>query len=221
MKKITILIFTASLAGCTTFPEYALEPFEESYWDNRDLVNVSPADFRFEFSKAKGECNVQAYSHQIPSPSCSTIPASSCIGLTGFALGLCLGQQPYQTCDYSSVNAAKNAQDEIFKNCMIAKGWSMLWKKGQGTDNSGGLFEKISDNGNIEFYLKPTSIIQESAQTKAIVRMINKTEQQKSYQGYLIFDKNDNTFRFDDAPKQAIPKGSAAELVFKRIEDLK
>jgi hypothetical protein len=127
MRKRLLLgatIVMVMLLGCTTYEKHTLEPLGANYYVNRSLQKMPEADFQLMLSKAKGECKVEAYKLQIPSPSCSTIPAPNCDGLSGFALGFCRGQQPYQTCDYSSVNAAKEAQSEIFKNCMIAKEWS-------------------------------------------------------------------------------------------------
>jgi hypothetical protein len=210
------------LSGCTIYEKYTLEPLGASYDVNRSLPKMPEADFQLMHSKAKGECKVEAYKLQIPSPSCSTIPAPSCDGLSGFALGFCRGQQPYQTCDYSSVNAAKEAQSEIFKNCMVVKGWSTEWVKGEGANTSGGVFEKIAstNDGVSDFYLKPDSIVTDGNYIKAIIRSVNKSNPMKSYQGYWVYSKKENWFRVDEGPKTQVPPDSAAKLILNRINEL-
>jgi hypothetical protein len=222
MQK-TLLLCAMILAGCTTYEKHTLEPLGYSYYFNPALKNLSESEFQYEFSKVKGECKMEAYKLQIPSPSCSTIPAPNCTGLTGFALGLCQGQQPYQKCDYSSVNAAEAAQTEIYENCLTAKGWDTAWKNGAGTNTSGGLFEKIgsTNDGVSDIYLKPDSIIKEGDEFKGIVRNINKYNARKSYQGYWVFNEKENWFKVDNGEKTKIPEGSAAELILNRIEELK
>jgi hypothetical protein len=63
----------------------------------------------------------------IPAPSCSPIPPPP------------TSTNPYyvspggalfkQTCDYSSVNLAKEQQNEYFSSCMGVKGWQKVWHK--------------------------------------------------------------------------------------------
>lgn len=215
-------LFATMFSGCTTFEKYTLEPLGANYYVNPGLPKMPDADLQLVLSKEKGECNVEAYKLQIPSPSCSTIPAPSCVGLTGFALGLCRGQQPYQTCNYSSVNAAKEAQTEIFKNCMIAKGWSNEWIKGEGADTSGGIFEKIAstNDGVSDFYLKPDSIVTDGNHIKAIIRNVNKLNPKKSYQGYWVYSKKENWFKLDDGLKTQVTPDSVAKLILNRINEL-
>lgn len=223
MKKALVFILPIFILGCTKFTKETLPPLRENVYSNPAFLGLPRADQNLELSKAKGNCNVEAYKLQIPSPSCSTMPAPNCAGLTGFAQGFCRGQQPYQKCDYSSVNAAKAAQVEIFNNCMIASGWLLSWENGKGFDVSGGVFEKIARNDEIgaDFYLKTDSIINEGNEIKAIVRTSYKADPKKSYQGYWTFYINENKFRVDNDEKRIISPTSGARLVLNRIEELK
>lgn len=135
--------FIASLiliAGCVNSPSSVTDPNAapskpagEWLWTNPELYalsksgDLSQAELDHAFTLSKNKCKIQALQVSIPSPSCSTIPAPNCSGMTGFALGMCLSQRPTQQCNYSSVNAAEEAQVEIFESCLGIEGWEKEW----------------------------------------------------------------------------------------------
>ena len=82
----------------------------------------------YRFIKTKNTCKIDSLKVPIPSPSCYVVPAPDCSYYNGFARGACMAQDPREVCDYSSVNTAKNAQNEIFEACMQLEGWIKVWK---------------------------------------------------------------------------------------------
>ena len=46
--------------------------------------------------------------------------------MTGFAAGFCKSYTPKPRCDYTSVHAAKDAQDRVYGSCMKLKGWDVV-----------------------------------------------------------------------------------------------
>lgn len=138
MYKIIGIIFSLWLYGCSaaagtekqlpvTKPKLVWT-HEKLYGEARS-GKLDWAAVDHQFLVDSNVCKVQGLQVPIPAPSCSTTPAPDCSGQTGLALGLCRGQMPYQKCDYSSVNAAKEAQAQIQDSCMKIKGWTLTEEK--------------------------------------------------------------------------------------------
>ena len=129
MKKI-LTIVALLISGCANQP---LQPKGEFKWENDILYSeleagkVTPEQIKHKFVIAKNTCRIDALKVPIPSPSCTQPPRQDCTGQTGFALGFCQGYTPGPECDYSSVKAAKAAQEEIFESCMSLSGWIKIW----------------------------------------------------------------------------------------------
>lgn len=123
---IKFVLFFLFLTGCVSTPR---EPEFQYVYRNAALRaqiesgSLSSVEYDNLFYRAVSTCQIQAFQIPIPSPSCSTIPAPDCTGLVGFALGMCRSQLPTQRCDYSSVNAARFAQEQVLLNCMRLQGW--------------------------------------------------------------------------------------------------
>ncbi|WP_297533011.1 hypothetical protein [Thalassolituus sp.] len=75
---------------------------------------------------ADSVCEIEALKIPIPSPSCTQPPRQDCSGMTGFAAGFCKSYTPKPRCDYTSVHAAKDAQDRVYGSCMKLKGWDVV-----------------------------------------------------------------------------------------------
>ncbi len=218
MKKVSILIISLLVVGCaTTYKTYQFGPLTNSYWNNYSLTDLPATEYQLEFSKTKGECNVEAYKLQVPSPSCVQPPKANCTGKTGFALGFCQSYTPPMKCDYSAVNIATAARNEIFTNCMISKGWQLEKKSGPGSDSSGGVFEYVVYDNDNEFFVKNGTISKNGPIYSAVVRRNKKGSTSDSYQGIYCFDVRNNTLKIDNEPPVVIPAGSAAEFILKRL----
>jgi hypothetical protein len=110
-------------------------PAPQGIWDwiNPDLEasvsagTTSRPQADHDFVVAKNTCKIEALKLPIPSPACWQPPPQDCTGKVGFDLGFCQGYRPRARCDYSAVNAARQAQDEIFRSCMSLRGWSPVW----------------------------------------------------------------------------------------------
>ena len=194
-------------------------------WNNPSYSKLSSANFQYEFSKMKGHCKSESFKLPIPSPSCVQPPArgEECAFITGLAKSFCQGYSsvpPKMKCDYSSVNAAKNARTEIFKNCMHADGWSQNWKSGIGTDTKGGLFEKVALANDKEYYVKLSSVSRSGDIYKAIVRLVYTSNDKKSSQFLYTFDKQSNTFKVENSESMSMNAGSAALILFNRLKQL-
>jgi len=163
---------------------------------------------------------MESYKVPIPPPSCVQPPKDDCSNKTGIAKGFCQGYTPPMKCDYSSVNEAKRNQTEVFKNCMVANGWQLEYRKLGGTDLSGGTFEKIAYTSSNEYYLKLGTIHRSGHIYSAIIRVINLENSNKSYQGTFYFDSKINKFKIDQDIYRAMPKGSATAILFKRVKQL-
>jgi hypothetical protein len=175
-KQFAILLLVL-LGSCSSTPpapsNITLSELGEYYWDNDSLTsNISLEKKNFELTKAKASCKVQKLSVQIPAPSCVQPPRRDCSGLQGFALGFCRSYRPQPSCDYSAVNAAKEAQEEIWSACMTAEGWTLSFSsEGFGSDTSGGLYSPaIANNGTNQWYVKLDSIKTSDRGASALVR---------------------------------------------------
>ena len=123
------------LQGCSSAPKIdeVEAPKGRWLWVNPELYSkqfsgeISEKEVDYKFTISKNQCKVESLQVPVPSPSCYVIPAPNCAGMTGFALGFCRSTPPREQCDYSSVNAAKDAQFEIFKACMQVDGWERKW----------------------------------------------------------------------------------------------
>ena len=218
MRKISILCLSLLVTGCaTTYKTYQYGPLTNSYWNNYSIIDLPQAEFQLEFSKTKGHCNVEAYKLPVPSPSCVQPPKDDCTGMTGFALGFCQSYTPSMKCDYSAVNIAKDARNEIFKNCMISKGWQYETKQGPGGDSSGGIFEYVAYDSSNKYFVKQGTITNTGSMYSAVVRRNKKGSSSDSHQGVYYFDVSRNTLKVDNNPPVAIGKGSAAEFILQRL----
>lgn len=133
MKKIFLLILL--LTGCTSNVQILSDkPKGKWVWINPALYKqvdsnaITNDEFDHKFVVSKNLCKIESLKVPVPSPSCTQPPRRNCSGLTGFAAGLCSSYTPRVRCDYSSVNAAKNAQVEILKSCMKVAGWEKIWE---------------------------------------------------------------------------------------------
>lgn len=213
-------MLSISLSGCvTTYKTYEFGPLTNSYWNNYSLNDLPPTEYQLEFSKNKGECNVEAYKLQVPSPSCVQPPKNDCSGKTGFALGFCQSHTPSMKCDYSAVNIAKAARNEIFTNCLIAKGWQLKTKLGPGSDSSGGTFEYVAYDNNYEYFVKKGTINKNDSIYSAVVRRNKKGNSLDSHQGVYFFDVSKNTLKVDNESPVVFASTSAAEFILKRLKE--
>ena len=121
------LMLLIGVSGCAVAPTPTPAPTGEWVWVNPELYGkadqgeITSAELRYEFLTVKSTCKVESLKIPVPSPSCSTIPYT-CNPYTNFCT------QPYQKCDYSSVNEAKKAKLEIFQICMWKSGWEQVWQ---------------------------------------------------------------------------------------------
>lgn len=135
MKKVLLAPIVFYVISCATnAPAPPPRPTGEYVWTHSELYQkagqgeISDAELKHAFITDKNKCKIEALQVPVPSPSCSTIAPPDCSRLKGFAYGYCIGQRPRQECNYSSVDAAQNAQNEIFKSCMELGGWSQVWQ---------------------------------------------------------------------------------------------
>jgi len=134
MKKIfTLIAVTILFQACGGTPK-PKKPAGEWIYSNSILEakvltgKLSKKELKYKFIKTKNICKIDSLKVPIPSPSCYVVPAPNCAGLTGFSKGFCESQGPEEKCDYSSVNSAKNAQNEIFEACMEIEDWKKVWQ---------------------------------------------------------------------------------------------
>ncbi len=165
MKKLLILILPLiGLFGCAA-QKTTPEPTGKYVWTHPELYKqadfgkVSEAELDHEFLVAKSTCKIEKLKLPIPSPSCSTIPAPSCSGLTGFALGMCQSRSSYQKCNYSSVNAARDAQNEIYESCMGLEGWKQKWVEFNRNEKQEVIQEAKTIDGNLDLASSKVSVI--------------------------------------------------------------
>ena len=135
VKFVHFVASAAILGGCIAQPvTQKKEPKGKYVWTNEVLYakadngELSENELDMIYIKDKNTCNIESLKIPVPAPSCTTIPAPDCSGQSGFGLGLCRSQTAYQKCDYSSVNAAKEAQDSIYGSCMAIAGWQRIWR---------------------------------------------------------------------------------------------
>ena len=123
-----------ALTGCATNSQNIQnKPTGSTFWSNPDHLEqvekgvMTQQQYEHKWILAESECEIEALKVPIASPSCTVTPAPNCQGLTGFALGFCRSQTSQRHCDYSAVNASKNAQERIFSSCLRLKGWKSEW----------------------------------------------------------------------------------------------
>ena len=167
-----LMIFLGACSSITPPSNVYLTTLGEYYWDSESLASLSYEKKNLELTKAKASCTVQKLSVPIPSPTCVQPPKSDCSGLEGFAKGFCQSYTPQPRCDYGAVNAAKQAQEEIWSACMIAEGWTLSFSsEGFGSDPSGGLYSPpIANDGTNVWYVKLDSINISDSLASALVR---------------------------------------------------
>ena len=169
---VFLMILLAACSSTTPPSNVYLDELGEYYWNNEPLTSLSFDKKNLELTKTKAGCTVQKLSVPIPSPTCVQPPKSDCSGLEGFAKGFCQSYTPQPKCDYSAVNAAKQAQEEIWGACMIAEGWTLSFSsEGFGSDTSGGLYSPpIANDGTNVWYVKLDSIKTSDSLASAVVR---------------------------------------------------
>ena len=134
MKKLLTPIAIAILFQACGVEPKPNRPTGEWVYSNKILEakvstgELSKKELKYKFIETKNKCKIDSLKVAIPSPSCYVVPAPDCTGLTGFSKGFCQSQRPQEKCDYSSVNAAKNAQNEIFEACMEIEDWKKVWQ---------------------------------------------------------------------------------------------
>lgn len=136
MERYLLIIFgVLFLSGCAgkQVPQ-SDKPEGKFVWENPELYEklysgiISSKELDHKFIMSKNLCKIQSLQIAVPSPSCTQAPRQSCDGLTGFSAGFCSSYSPPPTCNYSSVDAAKDAQKEIFNSCMSIDGWVSVWQ---------------------------------------------------------------------------------------------
>ena len=131
------VLLSVLITGCASQPDSQPsappQPPGEYKWRNEQLYAqadagiIQEAQLKHEFVLANNTCKIESLKVPVPSPSCTQPPRQDCTGLTGFALGFCRSYAPQPRCDYSSVNAAREAQSEIYNSCMVLRGWTKTW----------------------------------------------------------------------------------------------
>ncbi len=227
--KVVLLIIVLFLHGCQTTPppktEVVLTELGHYYWENNEFSDLDTAQQNFELSKAKGQCDVQKFSLQIPSPSCVQPPAPDCsLHPPGFARGFCQGMgAPRPKCDYSAVNAAKRAQENIWDSCMTASGWVYKFSNvGYGSDTTGGVFSTpVASNQESNWYVKLSSIQSSDNIISAVVRRgcISVADTGCSpHQGIWRFYLESKTMTVDQESQVKILPDSAASIILTYLE---
>jgi hypothetical protein len=222
MKKALIMALAGIITGCAGLTSdvniVQLKELGSLKWTHPELTGLADSKFQYEFTKTKGKCTSEAYKVAVPSPSCVQPPKQDCTGLTGFAKGFCQNNIPAPNCDYSSVNAAKSARDEIFNSCMTANGWIKKWFGGSGTDTSGGAFSYEAYDSTHKYFLKLGTSRKSGSTYQAIIRRVPNSPGQPSYQGLWIIDTQNNTLTVDDSAPQPIQEGSAVPYLLQAIK---
>lgn len=132
MLKVWLQLPVLLMTGCLSIPTKDV-PEGEFSWDNSKLYglaeegNTTWAEVRHQFLIDKNTCKIESLKVSIPSPSCTQAHIQDCSKLSGISVGLCQSQSRTPNCDFSSVNAAYDAQDEIFESCLAVKGWEKSW----------------------------------------------------------------------------------------------
>lgn len=130
LNCLRLLVVVGLLTGCATVEK----PTGEWVWTHPELYaqaaagEISEAELNHKFVISKSKCKIESLKIPVPSPSCTQPPRQDCTGKTGFALVFCQSYTPPQRCDYSAVNAAKNAQIEVLNSCMQLAGWNRVWQ---------------------------------------------------------------------------------------------
>ena len=132
MKILQLLLLVSLVTGCLSNP-VKKAPEGEYKWSNKKLYDsaekglTSWKEVDHQFVVDTNTCKIEALKIPIPSPSCTQAYRRDCSGLQGFAAGICQSQSNKPRCDYSSVNAAYDAQKEIKESCLILRGWEKKW----------------------------------------------------------------------------------------------
>lgn len=143
MKKILpvllIAVPWAMLSGCSTMQSNgsSAETSKPNYiWVSREYTEkyksgkMTMDEMGGIYRKDMAACKTEALKIPIPAPSCRYMPQQDCSGMTGFALGMCQGQNsnPVQNCDHSAVNQAWLDRNSVIDSCMISKGWEKKYE---------------------------------------------------------------------------------------------
>lgn len=135
--RIIIAWAALLILGCGSTPvkqntHITEPPKPEMVWTHDQLYADSEAgkiafeEVNHRFLVDSETCKIQGLQVPIPSPSCSTVQPPNCDSMDAVSKTLCLMQRPYQDCDYSSVNAAYDAQRRITESCMKIRGWRLV-----------------------------------------------------------------------------------------------
>jgi hypothetical protein len=124
-KTFVAVIGFILVAGCAHHPSGTYQWRNDDLYAKIDSGTVSREQADHEFLIAKSACKIEALKVPVPSPSCTQVPPCT---RTGYQLGLCAEvAATAQHCNYSSVNAATEAQGEIFESCLFLAGWRKIW----------------------------------------------------------------------------------------------
>lgn len=131
-KLILSVLVSIMLIGCaSTAPP---EPTGKFVWTNAPMVSdlqsgvMTYKEWQHKFVLAESLCTIESLQIPIPSPSCTANQRPDCSGMRGVALGMCQAPTYGQRCNYSSVNAAKDAQEKVFNSCMFISDWEIVWQ---------------------------------------------------------------------------------------------
>lgn len=242
--RLVLFIVGLLLSGCQTPPtpppqkaEIVLAPLGHYYWENRELSKLDVASQSFELNKAKGQCTIQKLSVPIPSPACVQPPSRDCSMYDyGNRYDIFVDEAkeceweernggPPPKCDYSSVRAAEQAQDQLWSACMTVSGWvSKFSNEGYGSDTTGGVFsDPVTSNDKSVWYVKLASIQASDHTTSAIVRRECKADavlfsKCKPYQGVYTFYPESNTFKIDQGDLGKMLPNSASSIIHRYLE---
>ena len=131
MKKLGIAAAILFIGGCKTTPEPTGQWLWEDpvLYDRLDRGEITPEEVNQTFLITKSKCKIEALKVPLPPPSCVQQAApSSCASSGALVKGFCQGFYSQPRCDYTAYNAAKQAQSEIFENCLQVAGWVKFWK---------------------------------------------------------------------------------------------
>ena len=148
MKRLGVIAAALLLGGCKTTPE----PTGQWLWEDPflyeklDRGEITPEEVNQTFLITKSKCKIEALKVPLPPPSCIQQAApSSCASSGALVKGFCQGFYSQPRCDYTAYNAAKQAQSEIFENCLQVAGWFKKWKPFDGSEANSPSRDKIED----------------------------------------------------------------------------
>jgi hypothetical protein len=218
VEKLTVLLSFFVISSCATqHKQYNFDNLGEYYWNNPSLSSLPVVLFQKEFKTIKNTCESVMQEIHIPKPDCVLPARNTCSMLTAVGFGMCYNA-PVEKCDYRAVTLAKKNQEKLYSTCMSRNGWRLEWKEGEGNDISGGIFEYVAADKNNEYFIKKNTSLSIGNKYQAVLRIISKDNDKKSFQGFYVFDVSNNTLSIDDSKPVAVAKGSAADTLLSIIK---